>query len=240
MGMAPRERRSLYAGRGLAKRREQGGLVGSGRDADFPAAAVAESACDAVRQGDHPCVGEWPERPEGAGGPRRMKQNGVERPGRRPAGLHRLIDGQSPRLDPACQQHRQIARRLQGAGRQHLSRLRRLGDQQRRQIGQGAVGGANAAEPVRPRGVGGRIADGEDRQGPLAAQAGENLDAVPAGEGQGGDASQLNRRGEGADFQQRRDDRLEAERCQPFGGARRARFGAGDPDSPDRRQGSVL
>jgi hypothetical protein len=240
MGLGPRERRSLYAGRGLAKRLDQGGFVGSGRDADFQAGPVAERARNGLRQDDGASSRERLPLPQGPGRARRMDQDRVEGPRRRGAGLDRLIDRQRPRADAALQQRGEIPRRLQRAGNQRQPAPGRLRSQQPRQIGQGAACGPDLTEPMRPRRPGRRVPDGEDRQRAPGAQPCEGVDAVPAGEGQGRDAVQVDTGGQRADVEKGGDQRLEAESRQTGGGARGARLGAGDPDLADRRQDSVL
>ena len=169
-----------------------------------------------------------------------MDQHGVEGVGRGGPRLDRLIDRQGAGLDPALQQGGQVAGRLPGAGNQQGADSGTLRDEPGGQPVQIAVCGLHLLEARRPSRPGRGVADGEDGVATIRRQGGEGRDAVGAGEGEGGDAAQVGRgSGDRPDRQKGGDDGLEAQDDQAVGGARRAGFGARDPDAADRRQGST-
>jgi hypothetical protein len=227
-------------GRGIAKRREQGGFIGRSREADIEAGAVAEGVRRRRRQGDRRLARERAQGSEGATGSRGMDQNGVEGGGCRDVDRNGLIEGQGPGLDAAPQQGGQITGRLPGAGSQQRADPGPLRNQQGGEAFEVTARRLNLCETRRPRRLGRGVADGEDGSRPVGRQGGEGGDAIGAGEGQGGDTGQVRRDlRDRPDGQQGCYDRFEAEGGQAVGGARRARLGACDPDAADRRQGAT-
>ena len=201
---------------------------------------VAEGRRRGRGQGDRRLACERSERRQSAAGAGGMDEDGVEGVGRGGPCLDGLIDGQGAGLDVALQKGGQVAGRLPGAGNEQGAGAGSLRGDQGGQPVKVAARGLHLCKTRRPRRLRRGVADGEDRKAAVRRQGGEGLDAVGAGEGQGGDAGQVGRGlRDRPDGQKGRDDRLEAEGGQTVGGVRGARFGARDPDAADRRQGST-
>lgn len=200
----------LYAGGGLAKRREHSRLVRPGGDADSKVGQAAKRCCGGFRDRHGDCSGYGDQLGEGLAASGGVDQNSVEIAGRGGSGRDRLIDRQGSDLNAANQQSRQVACRLQGAGSEHGAGRRR--SQQIRQVPKRPACRTDLVKARRLGGLGGCVPDCKYRQGAVVRKRDEGGHTIAACKGQGRYPGQV-RRGlrDGPYREQGRDQRLKTE-----------------------------
>ncbi|AAK22060.1 hypothetical protein CC_0073 [Caulobacter vibrioides CB15] len=166
---------------------------------------------------------------------RRVEQ-GQSGGGRR--ALHGGVDRHAARFQTlGAQGGDEIARRRLSARPQHRTGARV--DDQPLQGLDITFGAERVGEARILGGLGRRRAHREDRKITTGVAARKPLDAVGAGEGQGGDTGEVNLRQARLYGQEWVDNRPKAERGHPLRRRRSARLGAGDPDRRARDQAAI-